>query len=71
MQHQTLKKHGVTDSKKVGVSDLKNPKVSERYCIDCEYSEEHSTGSQIWLSCKFQQGWRSISSQCNLPEIQK
>lgn len=42
-----------------------------RYCQDCEHSRQHSTGSQIWLSCKFQEGWRSVNSVCNLPEKEK
>ena len=39
-----------------------------KYCQDCEASQCHSTGSQIWLSCRFQQGWKSVNSMCNLPE---
>ena len=39
-----------------------------KYCQDCEASQCHSTGSQIWLSCRFQQGWKSVNSTCNLPE---
>ena len=38
-----------------------------KYCIDCEYSETHQTGSTLWVSCSFQKGWRSINSTCNLP----
>lgn len=42
-----------------------------KYCRDCEEAKVHSTGSQLWLSCRFQKGWRSINSQCNLPESSK
>ena len=42
--------------------------VQTRYCQDCEESSTHETGSQLWLSCRLQDGWRSINSTCNLPE---
>jgi len=38
-----------------------------KYCIDCRYATTNETGSLIWISCKFQDGWRSVSSECNLP----
>ncbi len=59
-------------AQKVGVNSIKHAKVSQiKYCQDCEASQRHSTGSQIWLSCRFQKGWKSISSQCNLPEEER
>jgi len=39
-----------------------------KYCRDCEESKVHSTGSQLWIFCRLQSGWRSIESVCNLPE---
>jgi len=64
----TQKTARVTDTKKVGVTDLRNPSVRNRFCKDCPDSEVHATGSTLWVSCRFQSGWRSISSQCNLPK---
>ena len=59
-------------TKKLGVNHTKHANVSQiKYCQDCEASQRHSTGSQIWLSCRFQQGWRDINSQCNLPEEER
>ena len=56
-------------AQKVGVNHIKQVKVSQiKYCVDCEASRTHETGSQLWLSCRFQQGWRDINSVCNLPE---
>ena len=55
-------------TEKVGVNDNKTPSVRQRYCADCRYAVIHETGSMIWVSCKFQDGWRSVSSQCNLPD---
>jgi glutaredoxin len=56
-------------SKKGIVTDLKTSGVSQRLCRDCPYVTIHSTGSQLWTSCKFQKGWRSINAECNLSEI--
>jgi len=39
-----------------------------KFCCDCEESTIHQTGSQLWVSCKRQKGWRSINSSCNLPQ---
>ena len=47
-------------TKRVGVN-------TPKYCRDCEEATVHSTGSQLWLSCSFQKGWRSINCTCNLP----
>jgi hypothetical protein len=44
---------------------------SVKYCCDCEEATVHSTGSQLWVSCPHQPGWRSINSECNLPELPK
>ena len=57
--------------KKGIVTDTKTPSVRNRFCMDCPDSKVHTTGSTLWLSCRFQSGWRDIDSQCNLPEIQK
>jgi len=35
-----------------------------KYCVDCEEAIVHSTGSQLWISCKFCKGWRSVDSRC-------
>ena len=32
---------------------------SVKYCRDCEEATVHSTGSQLWVSCRFQSGWLS------------
>ena len=59
-------------SKKVGgVNALERVGVQRRYCRDCEESTVHETGSQLWLSCRFQKGWRSINSVCNLPNQER
>ena len=50
------------------VSGHEKGSVRKRYCADCGYAVIHETGSMIWVSCKFQDGWRSVSSQCNLPD---
>ena len=39
-----------------------------KYCRDCPDSEIHGTGSTLWISCRFQSGWRDINAVCNLPE---
>jgi hypothetical protein len=39
-------------------------------CWSCKHSVTHSTGSQIWLSCKFQDGWRDVNAVCNLEELE-
>ena len=36
-------------------------------CRDCEEATIHQTGSSLWVSCKFQKGWRDINAECNLP----
>jgi len=41
------------------------PKLRKR-CYDCKHCVTHDTGSMIWLSCKFQSGWRAVDSICNL-----
>ena len=57
------------EGKKGSLSHIKYASVSKPiFCVDCEFSTVHSTGSLLWTSCKFQTGWRSISSACNLPE---
>ena len=56
------------NSKKTRQTTHKTSSVQRRFCQDCEASQCHSTGSQIWLSCRFQQGWKSVNSMCNLPE---
>ena len=40
----------------------------KRVCLTCPDSVAHETGSQIWISCKWQVGWRDINSVCNLEE---
>jgi hypothetical protein len=55
-------------NRKVGVNNHKTPSVRQRVCAECPFGSIHETGSMIWVSCKFQSGWRSISSQCNLPD---
>jgi len=35
-------------------------------CFECVHSVTHATGSQIWLSCKFKDGWFSTESFCDL-----
>ena len=49
---------------------FKHARVSRvKYCQDCEESQCHSTGSTLWVSCRFQGGgWRDINSVCNLPQ---
>jgi hypothetical protein len=42
-----------------------------KYCRDCKEATIHETGSQLWVSCRLQSGWRDINSTCNLPEIKK
>jgi hypothetical protein len=41
---------------------------SSKLCRDCEEATVHQTGSQLWISCRLQNGWRSINSTCNLPK---
>ena len=41
-------------------------KALRKTCWDCPDSKQHQAGSQIWLSCKHQSGWRDINSVCNL-----
>ena len=41
-------------------------RIRKRDCLTCPDSTTHQTGSQIWLSCKLQDGWRDINSVCNL-----
>jgi glutaredoxin len=55
-------------SKKAGINNHKTPRVHNRYCRDCPFAQIYSTGSQLWTSCKFQDGWRSINAVCNLSE---
>ena len=40
--------------------------IRKKDCLHCSESETHPTGSQIWLSCKLQVGWRDINSVCDL-----
>lgn len=55
-------------SKKVGVTGNKTSSVHVTvFCKDCKFVSVHSTGSLLWVSCEFQQGWRSINSVCVLP----
>jgi len=49
-------------------TDRKTPSVRRQLCKDCPEATVHSTGSQLWISCRYQKGWRSINSQCNLSE---
>ena len=42
------------------------PYKLRKICFDCKDSVVHQTGSQIWLSCKFQSGWRDTGAYCNL-----
>jgi len=42
---------------------------SPKYCCDCEEATIHQTGSQLWISCRLQSGWRSINDVCNLPRL--
>ena len=37
------------------------------FCQDCSFVKIHETGSQLWTSCRFVSGWRSINSECCLP----
>jgi hypothetical protein len=53
------------------VNDLKYPSVRQRLCRECPFVTIHSTGSQLWTSCRFQDGWRSIDAVCNFSEIPK
>jgi len=70
MQTKAWKKHDTNDTKKGSLSELKRLGVhSPHLCRDCAHSKVHSTGSQLWTSCKFQKGWRSINAECNLSEI--
>jgi len=39
-----------------------------KYCRDCKEATIHETGSQLWVSCRLQSGWRSIDAVCNLPD---
>ena len=39
---------------------------SSRVCRDCEEATIHQTGSTLWISCRRQDGWRDINSQCNM-----
>ena len=57
----------VNEAKRSRLDGHKRASVQTRYCQDCEESQRHSTGSQLWLSCRLQKGWRSINSECNLP----
>ena len=41
-------------------------KALRKTCWDCPDSKQHQTGSQIWLSCKHQDGWRDLNAVCNL-----
>jgi len=40
--------------------------IKRKRCFECVHSETHSTGSQLWLSCKFKDGWFSMESFCDL-----
>ena len=40
--------------------------IRKKECLHCSECETHPTGSQIWLTCKLQDGWRDINSVCNL-----
>jgi len=44
---------------------LKPYKLRKR-CFDCVHSVTHATGSQIWLSCKFKDGWFGTEAYCDL-----
>jgi hypothetical protein len=57
----------MTEQKAIGKGRVNKAK----YCIDCRYATTHQTGSTIWISCKFQSGWRSINSECNLPNKER
>jgi len=40
--------------------------LQPRFCRDCEEATVHSTGSQLWVSCRLVDGWRPINSECVL-----
>ena len=42
------------------------PYKTRKICFDCKDSVVHQTGSQIWLSSKFKDGWFSTESFCDL-----
>ena len=44
------------------------PYKKPKRCFDCEHASFHY-GSQTWLTCKFQSGWRDINAVCNLDEL--
>ena len=67
IEQKRVRKHRVKDAQNGRLDGNKRASVQTRYCQDCEAAQCHSTGSQIWLSCRFQKGWRSINSECNLP----
>jgi len=48
------------------VKTLRGETLRKRICQDCPDAIFHETGSMIWLSCKFQSGWRAVDSICNL-----
>jgi hypothetical protein len=54
----------MTQQKVIGKGRLNRSK----YCRDCEEATIHQTGSSLWISCRLQNGWRSINSTCNLPK---
>ena len=69
IEQKRVRKHRVKDAQKGRLDGHKTSSVLRPvYCQDCEHSKTHATGSQLWLSCRLQKGWRSISSQCNLPQ---
>ena len=50
---------------------LECEKDPNRFCRDCEEATVHSTGSQLWVSCRLQSGWRDINAVCNMPKKQE
>ena len=55
------------EAEKPRAKPSKDVTFRRRYCRDCEEATIHQTGSQLWVSCPHQSGWRSINSTCNLP----
>jgi len=65
-------KHSINDTKKARLDTKKRLGVRiPLHCQDCEHSKTHMTGSTLWVSCRFQDGWRSINSVCNLPNRER
>jgi hypothetical protein len=42
------------------------PYKMRKECYTCKDSTIHSTGSTIWLSCKFKDGWFSTEAYCDI-----